>query len=172
MRPYTIAFHGRGGTPAMLRRDMGAPYWVDHYHRGLNLQQAAKLCAGHGRVFLVGYSAGGELVAKLTHCLANICGAVVYEAPLREPLVPSGTFPVCMVWNSRGRLGWPAGQRAAQLWDDPARVFVPMQGTGGHVRLSWRPPFISHAWDQKLNAELAKFYDYCSNHPTGDGLCG
>lgn len=161
MPPYVIAFHGRPGRPGILRRDMGDPPWVDQYFAGHDIDAAANEIDRHCRVILVGYSFGGDLIARLTHRCSNVVGAVLYESPLLEPMLPRGHFPVCMVWNDRGRRHWPASQRSCLAWDLPERIFVPMNGRGGHVRMTWRWPFVGHAWDQSLNGQVETFIQFC-----------
>lgn len=163
-----IAFHGKPGGAAMLRRDMGDPDWVDHYFSGHDLVDAYSLVESNQGSILVGYSYGGDLIGRLTNVCTTIIGAVLYEAPLFEPTIPLDDFPVLQVWNRYGRESWGDSQRAKKFWDGPFREVVEMRGRGFHVRLTWRWPFLGHAWDRDLNGEIKKFVSYCRNRHAKD----
>lgn len=158
-----IAFHGHPGSADLLRRDMGDPEWVDVFFEGHDLDEAVELVNSEDKVILVGYSFGGDLIACMTcHC-RNIVGAVLYESPLLKPVIPKGNFPVCMIWNRFGRQSWPASVRSSQAWCKQGRPFVDLEGRGGHVRFTWRWPFLGHAWDQRLNSEIERFVQYAAS---------
>jgi hypothetical protein len=154
----TIAFHGDGATPEMLREDIGeglhVDYFVDKYH-------AASFCREFPEVNLVGYSRGGGVIADLSCILPNIRSAVLYESPLGAYNKAMGSFPALIIWNKRGRKSKAIYRSAVERMEDAwviGRHVDFLEGTGRHIRVdrSMRPR-LRHGWDRSLNPKISQW---------------
>lgn len=150
---FTIALHGDGGTGTMLSNDMGNPDWVDrfpNYHPD-SLVVVENLIIDRGPVNLIGFSRGGSEIAKLTtnpNILPHIKSAVLYESPVRDSSYVGGTFPVLMIWNTKGALlhRTRTAIESMRLWQLNHNVTL-LIGQGRHIQTN---P-LGHDWDESLN---------------------
>ena len=157
----TIALHGDYASPDMLRRDMGNPAWVDHYYDGRGWRDVdgrIELLTHFIRsqeepVVLVGYSRGGDVVARLSNSIPHLIrAAVVYESPVSVDSC-GGKFPALCVWNDRGSIRRLQRVddvvKSLRLWSVGRRCEI-MIGSGRHMDLM--PP--GHSWDRSLNSRI------------------
>ena len=161
-RVTVVAFHGStffwtNGANRM-RRDMGDPNYVSHYYREHNIPDFLAEFATEERLFLIGYSKGGDFIARLTHYLDNIVGVVLYESPvLHDGGVcmdyTTDDFPVWMFWNESSRQAktQAAGHSISEWSKSRTRFTLEMKMQGrGHVDWFSFPP--GHAWDRRVTA--------------------
>ena len=156
-----IAFHG-DMLPFMngarrLKEDMGDPDYVSHYFQGHNVLKALGTCVKFDRVYLIGYSRGGQLISTLANAMPYyIAGACVYEAPLRER--PRGDFPVLQLWNEgSNRRNWRAAEQSRTAWgarEDYQEVVLP--NDIGHIT-----GFLRHGFDTRANSLIRSHIAHC-----------
>ena len=156
-----IAFHG-DMLPFMdgakrLREDMGNPSYVDYYFRGHNVLKAYIAPLRFDKVYLVGYSRGGQLISTLANAMPyHIIGACVYEAPVRER--PRGNFPVLQLWNEgSNRRHWNAAEQSRTAWgarEDYQEVVLP--NDIGHMK-GW----LRHGFDTRANSLIRSHIAHC-----------
>lgn len=168
-----IAFHGQGATGARLLADMGRPEWVTWAPDWQNYASADAFAEELGGVpvILVGYSLGGEFIAKLTRTqLAPwIEGIAVYESPVRFGPPRPLDCPAVVIWNNytprtrRRREGKAASIAAWNLTYPNAHNLMGLHEC--HFLRSSQPPFLRHAWDQAINPLLADLLRIRSKPP-------
>ena len=160
-----VALHGQSASGQRLQHDSGDPPWVDWWadwqqfspSEFANLLPCMPVC-------LVGYSLGGDFIAQLTHTklCASIRKIVVYESPVLvvEPARIKGA-DVLQIWNNyrpltlKRRIG---KQQSLWAWCRAYPSSYHLTGSeAGHIRFSFRPPYIQHAWDRSLNPEIESF---------------
>jgi pimeloyl-ACP methyl ester carboxylesterase len=157
-----IALHGDFASPEMLKRDMGAPSWVDSYYDGKGWRDVdgrIELLIHFIRmleqpVTLVGYSRGGSVIARLSHAIPHLIAcAVLYESPVKDSQGCAGKFPVLQIWNDRGSMRrlhrLDDVLESIRCWSIGRRCEI-MVGTGKHMQLT--PP--AHGWDRSLNNRI------------------
>jgi pimeloyl-ACP methyl ester carboxylesterase len=160
---HAIALHGDGGTPEMLRRDMGDPTWVTEYFNGRKWKYidesieklASTIIKRATKVALVGYSRGGMVATQLSlmpQVSRYIACGVLYEAPPNKNGC-SRLFPVLHVWNDRGAIRRlhrvDDVVESIRMWtiDEPCSMLI---GSGNHMSVN--PP--GHEWDKSLNSRI------------------
>lgn len=158
-----VAFHGDFAKAHHLQHDMGDPPWVDRYvqHQGRGRRDLPdgvimNSIPAAGRLVLLGFSDGGDTVARLSQYLYHrILCAIVYESPVKSIRRPAGNFPVLMLWNegSNRRYSEAASIARARWTANPDRVVAEEMGEGGHTKFVRRPStwWRGHGWDVGLN---------------------
>jgi hypothetical protein len=172
MASTIIAFHGDYATPKMLKEDMGdLAHSVDYFFNGHDFDEAVDLCRKFDEVSLIGYSAGGGIIADLSVLTKlNIKSVVLYESPLGLFQRTCGKFPACIIWNKNGRMRDsrfnPYRERAINMvdqWKHPVsklpftRHTIELEGNGRHLAFKFRIPPFGHAWDRTLNKKIREF---------------
>lgn len=156
----TIAFHGWGAWPNLLKEDMGdLSSSVDHFFKGHDLMKAIDFCSQFKSVNLIGYSLGGGLIADLSCSILNINKAVLYESCLGKYDMVYGYFPVMIIWNKKGRKNWKAAREMEAEWNFNNRKVEYLEGNGRHF--SFKPKIMPfrHAWDCSLNEKIKEFLE-------------
>ena len=159
-----IAFHGQAASGARLRADMGNPDWVTWAPDWQRYASADDFAAELGGVpvVLVGYSLGGDFIARLTRTRLSkwIRGIAVYESPVLSGPPRALPCPCVVIWNNYPpRTAWRRAGKAASIaaWNVQYPHADNLIGRHtAHVLYSWRPPFIRHAWDSTVNPLLRK----------------
>lgn len=162
-----IALHGDFANGRMFAWDIGIrntenvrwryPDWKRESRENL-----ISILSCFPNLVLVGYSRGGDKIAKLSHQLSNIRGAVLYESPIlpaRNQIKPSGDFPVLWIENDEGmatksRRKKKIMSRSKHLWA-LNRSMTCLTGVGKHVKVN---P-LGHGWDQALNQQILEWIE-------------
>lgn len=160
----TFALHGGFLSPSAMCRDMGNPPWVTHYLAQRDPDTLIKNLILYPNLILIGYSEGGNLIGQIASYLPNIKGVVLYESPLLEDTIPSGSFPVLWIRNNYRTLRY----REEEFLDTKYRwqrthYMETLTGSGRHIKWSSSWPFFSHAWDQSLNPRIKNWIDRTPN---------
>lgn len=110
-------------------------------------------------VSLIGYSKGCAIIADISVTNPSLIGrAVLYEGPLGKLGSVGGTFPVCLIWNNKGRKHWKAATKATEAWKANGRIVVELEGSGRHTKVDWsKTRRRRHGWDRKLNPRIRQF---------------
>lgn len=157
MNLYTIAYHGDGGTPKKLAKDIGPDIHIDHYWHNLDKEQALDWIINHanlGPFNLIGYSKGGYIITHITQYHPELINsAILYESPTLEYTKAPGTYPILMIWNNKGRRNTKEGIKSQAIWSK-THPTTELTGQGFHIKINPRPPFLTHNWDKTLNPEI------------------
>lgn len=173
LKEFTVvAFHGQGGTPSVLRKDMQDPNWVSRYQKWHGLKETASLLEFENNLVLVGYSIGGARALQLAHLLSNVRALVLYETPMPKDTKASNPdqidvdIPVQVIWNKRGRKHWRRC-RSLQSALEQRTGTRSLTSTlylkdGWHCRFAWDWPPIRHAWSSRANPTIEQFLAFVS----------
>lgn len=157
---YTIAYHGDGATPNRLAKDIGPNIKIDHYWHNLDKEDALNWIIDHanqGPFNLIGYSRGGYIITHITQYHPELINsAILYETPTLEYTQAPGTYPILLIWNTKGRQNTREGIKTEEIWRK-THPTTTLTGKRHHIRINPTPPFLRHNWDQSLNPHIHKW---------------
>ena len=156
----SVAFHGQFSSPRGLRRDAGAPEFIDLYLSSTDdiSITAAKLARLKAPLLLIGYSLGGTLAMRLVDYDLPIKGLILYEAPVFDTNsmpAPSTDIKVLSIWNDYIPKTHPRRVEKARsrTYQRSYPYYTELTGlTRAHTKFIFRPPFVGHGWDISLNS--------------------